>query len=150
MRAECNIGGMADEDGYRLSPLREVRAHAVAASRGGLADAVADAAERERAVAVAAARVDDARQALARASVAGVETALAATWRDRHVARLRGDLERAMAEHSRRVAAHRDGLAVMDDARAEVATARARRELVERHFASWRELRRKVAERRGD
>jgi hypothetical protein len=150
MRDECNIGCMSDADRYRLAPLRDMRARDEAASRGVLAGAIDDARVRERVVAAAAARIDEWRTRLDRAVAAPVASAQAATWRDRHAARLRGELDRAIAEHARRLAVHRDQLTAVDEARQQLALARGRREVVERHFARWREARRKLIDRRED
>lgn len=69
---------------------------------------------------------------------------------DRYVDRRRRDLEAALAEHVRATAAHDRRLGSVDEARLTLARARAERELIERHFARWREDRRKLAERRED
>jgi hypothetical protein len=142
---------MSDAERYRLAPLRGVREREETTSRSAFADAVADARARELAVTAAAVRVDEARGWLERAlSAPAAVTAFAASLRDRHTARLRGELDRAIAEHERRIAAHREHLGVVDEARQQLATSRARRELIERHFATWRDKRRKLLERRED
>lgn len=142
---------MADEDRYRLAPVRAGRARDEAASRGELADAIGDARATEAAIAAAERRVAATRETLAHAvAEGGGATALERARGDVYAARLRRDVERAEAEHAGRVASHRDRLAVIDAARGRLAAARARREAVERHFARWREERRKLAERRAD
>jgi hypothetical protein len=69
---------------------------------------------------------------------------------DRFIARLRGEVERALGEELRAEAAHGCRLGELDEARARLARARADREVIERHFASWRQARAKLAERRED
>jgi hypothetical protein len=53
-------------------------------------------------------------------------------------------------EELRAEAAHGSRLGSLDEARARLARARADREVIERHFASWRQARAKLAERRED
>nr|HEX4313976.1 hypothetical protein [Kofleriaceae bacterium] len=144
---------MPDDDPasrYRLAPVRAGRARDEAVSRGELADAVVDAAAAEAAIAAAAARVGVARSALDQALAADGSSALVCERRDRYAARRRRDLERADDEHARLVAAQRERLGEVDAARGRLASARARRELIERHFARWRDDRRKLADRRAD
>ena len=142
---------MADDGRYRLAPLRDDRARAETASRGQLADAIDDAEARARSAVAAADRAAEVRARLDAALATPVgDTAARAAGRDRYAARLRGELDQAEAEHARRNAVHRDRLAVVDDARTRLAGARARRELVERHFQRWRDARRKLADRRAD
>ncbi len=56
----------------------------------------------------------------------------------------------AQDEHARARAARDAQLGELDAARLRLATARADREVIERHFAGWREARKKAAERRED
>ena len=69
---------------------------------------------------------------------------------ERHLARLRRDLDAALGELDRATAAHRGQMDLVDAARAKLARARADKEIVERHFARWRDEKRKLAERRED
>ena len=69
---------------------------------------------------------------------------------ERYVARRQRELDRARDEELRAGAAHVASGSAVDLARATLARARADRELIERHFARWREARRKLAERRED
>lgn len=136
---------------YRLEPVRDAREREERTRKGTLAVAVDDAKASEAAVAAAAARVAAAEHALARAGTSVPETsALALVRRDRFVTKLRRALELAREEHDRAVAAHAGSLASVDAARARLVRARADREVIERHFARWREARAKLAERRAD
>jgi hypothetical protein len=69
---------------------------------------------------------------------------------DRYAHRLRHDLDAARGEHLRAEARHRGQLDAVDAARSRLTLARAEREVIERHFATWRAERRKLAERRED
>ena len=99
-------------------------------------------------------RVDEARARLAKAVVG--RNALHATGAsrlvlsERHVERRRRELEVVVAELDRATRTHDDKLEVVDDARGRLTAARADREVIERHFARWREDRKRLAERRSD
>jgi len=69
---------------------------------------------------------------------------------DRFIARRRGELDRALGEELRAEAAHDTRLGSLDEARQRLVRARADREVIERHFAAWRQARAKLAERRED
>jgi len=153
MTPECNIGGV---DRYRLGPLRELRDLDVRTTRGALAAAAADARATADGVAGAAGRAGAARAAIdgavrARAALVdvGASPALIAL-ADRYAHRRRGELDAAVGEQLRARAAHEGRLAAEEEARGRLAIARADRELIERHFARWRDRRRKLAERRED
>ena len=149
MTAQCNIAGV---DRYRLDPLRETRRRDERASRGALADAIAHARVTADEVAAAHRRVDDARAALAGARRACEEDARASAdahaRAERYVARRRRDLDAAIGELVRAEARHAGRAAGVDETRRRLAHARAAREVIERHFAAWREARRKLADRR--
>lgn len=129
---------MADDDRYRAAPVRDARMRDERVRRGELADAVGDAREAER-------RIAAGRDALASALAAreAQPTAARRALADRFVARRRRELARLEDELSRATGA-------VDSARAGLVRARAEREVIERHFARWREARKKLAERRED
>lgn len=141
---------MGDGSGYRLAPLREVRELAERARQGELAAALGDAREAEGRLAAARASTAAARDALARALAArdAEPTALARTRADAYVARLRRGLDACRADELRAEVAASAQHGEVDVARATLARARADREVLERHFARWREQRRRLAERR--
>ena len=162
---------MGEADGYRLAPVHKVRALDERAKQGDLAGAVGDATKTQAKIDVAAARVEALRMAITRArdgvrdrlvngsSAAGPSaggrstigsSANAIALAERHIARLRRDLDAALDELDRATAAHRGQLEVIDAARVRLARARADKEIVERHFARWRDEKRKLAERRED
>ncbi len=141
---------------YRLAPLRDARDRDERARRGALAAAVGDARTAADGEAGARRRVDEARAtalAAARARTEllarGASPALLAL-ADRHAQRRRRELDAAIGAHLRARAAHAGQLAAVDEARGRLALARADRELLERHFARWRDQQRKLAERRAD
>ena len=138
---------MAD---YGLAPVREQRQRDERTSRGELADTIACAAASESALATADARIDTARRRLddARRASDGAAGRLAIT--DRYLARLRHDLERAYSERARLASSHRERQQDVERAQGRFAWARAQREIIERHFARWRDQQRKRAERRAD
>jgi hypothetical protein len=153
MGVECNIGGV---DPYRLGPLRDARGRDERVKRSDLAVAVADARETAGAVAAAVRRVAEARAAIVEGRraytaliAAGAAPGMLAL-ADRYTDRRRRDLDAAIGEQLRAEAVHAGRLAAIDDARGRLAVARADRELIERHFARWREARKKLAERRED
>ena len=129
---------MADDDRYRAAPVRDARVREERTRRGELAAAVGEARSRE-------ARLAAAREALA-AAIADRDAQPTAARRllaERFVARRRRDLERLADELARASGA-------VDAARAQLVRARADREVIERHFARWREARKKLADRRED
>jgi hypothetical protein len=149
-------------DRYRLAPLRDARDRDERAQRGALAAAVGDARAAADGMAGAARRLDAARAALDGAvrareallaggarGAAGASPALIAL-AERHAERRRRELDAAIGAHLRARAAHEGRLAAVDEARGRLALARADRELIERHFARWRDQQRKLAERRED
>jgi hypothetical protein len=140
------------DDRYRLAPVRDERTRTERVKRGDLAIAVGDARTTETALALAVSRVANARVVLATAVAARDATASvpARVHADRYVVRRRRDLEAAIAEELRASSAHDERLGGIDDARRVLARAHAEREVIERHFARWREDRRKAAERRED
>jgi hypothetical protein len=138
-------------DRYRLGPLRDVRQRDERVKRNDLAVAVDDARTTEADIAAAAGRVEVARAALATAlATAGLTSAHLLALADRHVARLRGRLDDAVAEHARTRAVHGGRLAAIDTARTRLTAARADKQVIERHFERWRDQQRKLAERRED
>jgi hypothetical protein len=149
MSLECNI---AHVDRYRLTPVRDARARDERVKRNELADAVGDACVSEAQVAVAAERVTAARAVLATAvQVAASAGAAGERVRaERFVARCRRDLDDAAGAHARAADAHAGRVASVDTARGTLARARADREVIERHFARWREAQKRLIERRDD
>ncbi len=141
---------------YRLGPLREARQLDVRAKRNDLAVAVGDARITADELAAAERRITAAREVLAAARAARDALLAAPTspsllaLADRHIARRRRDLDAAIAEHARARATHAGREAVVDAARVGVTAARADKELIERHFARWREAQRRLADRRED
>jgi flagellar export protein FliJ len=129
---------MPDDDRYRPAPVLDARARAERVRRGELAAAVGDARAAEdrlataRAALVTALADRDAQPTAARRDLA-----------DRFVTRRRRELEHLADEAARRAGE-------VDAARRTLARARADREVIERHFARWREQRRKLADRRED
>jgi len=138
-------------DRYRLAPVRDARTRDEKSRRGDLAVAVGDARATEEQVAAALHRVEAARVAYEAARQIGtLATATALSRAEVYARRKRRDLEAAVAEHQRAEASHAGRLEAVDAARGQLARARADREIVERHFARWRETKRKLAERRED
>ncbi|MEO8703720.1 MAG: hypothetical protein ABI867_26960 [Kofleriaceae bacterium] len=136
---------------YRLAPLREARSRDERVKRGDLAVAVGAATATAADVAAAAARVETVRATLAAAKVTAIlGTARALADRERYLARLRRDLDAAIAEHLRAEAAHAGRLERIDLARGTLVRARADREVIERHFERWRTEAKKLVERRDD
>ena len=142
---------MGEADGYRLGPVQKVRSLDERAKQGDLAGAVGDAKKTQAKIDAATTRVETMRAAIQRARgglMGGSASSVAIA--DRYLARLRRDLDAALDELDRASAAHRGQLDVVDAARARLVRARADKEIVERHFARWREDKRKLAERRED
>ncbi len=134
-------------DRYRLAPLREVRERSELERRGNLSSAIGDARVTEAAVVAARARVERARTALHAAhSVTGSAAALVVA--ERYRSRLRAELAAARDEELRAQLAHEAKTGEVEAARARLARARADREVIERHFAAWRETERKRRENR--
>lgn len=147
---------MSDADRYRLAPVREIRARDERVRQGDLADAVGDARRTEARVEAARAAVTAARDALAAARTALREhlatgaTAEELARGERYLERLRAAITAALDSEARAVAAHQGQLANVDLARSRLATARAEKEVIERHFARWRTEQAKIRERRED
>jgi hypothetical protein len=143
---------VAEEGRYRLTPVRELRALAEREKRGELAGAVGDARVAEERLVATREKTTEARRLL-QAAHAHCQTATTAARRmlaERYVARARRAVEAAVADELRAEAALANELGEVDLARRTLARARADRELVERHFARWREAQRKLADRRED
>lgn len=132
---------------YRLGPVRDRRARVEQGNKHALADAVSEARATAAEVEVAAARVATvrARLAIAAPPLAG---AAARTLADRYLARRRRELAEARVEEARARASHAGRLDAIDTSRGALAAARAEKEVIERHFARWREQQRKLAEAR--
>ncbi len=150
---------MGEADGYKLEPARKVRSLDERAKQGDLAGAASDARKTQAAIDAATARVQSIRAAIERTRGELREQLARSTTRatassieigERYLARLRRDLEAALDELDRARASHRGQLEVVDAARTRLARARADKEIVERHFARWRDEKRKLAERRED
>jgi hypothetical protein len=141
-------------DRYRLAPVRDTRIRDERARRSDLAVAVGDADATRFLLAAIARRVDEAKARLVDAIVG--RNALHATGAsrlllaERYVERRRHELEAVVAELDRATRTHDDKLEVVDGARGRLSAARAEREVIERHFARWREDRKRLAERRSD
>jgi hypothetical protein len=141
---------------YRLEPVREVRTRDERVKRGDLATAVGDARTTAAEVEAAAGRVamaqtayDEARRAC-RALVDTASSPALLALADRFCARRRRDLEASLAEHLRAEAVHGGRLGELELARGRLVQARARRQVIDRHFARWRETQQQLAERRED
>lgn len=147
---------MTAEVRYRLAPVRDARARDERLRRGDLAAAVGDARTTAARLDAARARTQAARDALSRALAArdallsGETTPTRLVVAERFVARRRHELERAIGEELRAEAAHDSRLGSLDEARRRLARARADREVIERHFAAWRQAQHELAERRDD
>jgi hypothetical protein len=141
---------VAADDRYRLAPVRDVRARGERARKAELADAIAGARAIDDALAAAQARVDAARAAVDACRRALAGSAVQVARADAYAARRRRELALALAELDRLAAARDREDGVVDGARRALVRARAERELIERHFARWRDERRKLAERRAD
>jgi len=136
--------------------MRDVRARVEQVKRADLAGAVESAQVLAADLEAVARRVAAARAAIAAATstrdhlLARGVAAATITHLERHLRRLRRDLEAVLGEQLRAEAAHRGQLDAVDTARERLTLARAEREVIERHFANWRAERRKLAERRED
>ena len=140
------------EDRYRLEPVRDARERVETVRRGELASAIGDASVTEAGLASASDRVSAARARLTAALAARDSAILAATLvrAERFIARCRRELEAARDAELRARTAHDTRSDAVELARATLVRARADREVIERHFARWRDTQRKLAERRED
>ena len=143
-------------DGYRLTPVRDERARQQRMRENDLAAAVGDARATQEAVDAARATVQRARDVIAAADraraaqLAAGATTHAVALSERHLTRLRRDLDGALDALARATASHAGQVAATDAARSRLTLARADKEIIERHFARWRTERAKLAERRED
>ncbi|HEY0195883.1 MAG TPA: hypothetical protein VGC42_32445 [Kofleriaceae bacterium] len=141
---------------YRLAPMREVRAREERVQQGDLAGEVGEAKTLAAEVEAATRRVEEARAQIARAvrsrglALTRGVTIGALAGADRHLDKLRHELDAAEGARARADARHAGQLDAVDAARARLGRARGQRELIERHFAAWRADRQKLAERRED
>jgi hypothetical protein len=141
------------DDRYRLAPVRATRIRDEKARRGDLAAAVGDVHATGSVLPAITQRVDAARARLADAVMgrnALHATASRLALADRHVDRCRRELAAVQGELERATRTHDDKLEVAGEARGRLTAARAEREVIERHFARWREDRKRLAERRSD
>jgi hypothetical protein len=136
--------------------MREARTRDEHIKRGDLASAVRDAVSLATGASASAGRVARYRTQIAAARAhrdqlleRGATVAILARL-ERYLLRLRHALDAARAEQLRAEARHQGQLAAVDQARSRFILARADREVIERHFATWRAERRKLAERRED
>jgi hypothetical protein len=136
--------------------VRDARARDERSRRGDLAAAVGDARETSSRLDAVRVRTDAARTALSSAVAArdallcGTTTPAPIVIAEQLVTRRRRELDRALGEELRAEAAHDTQLGSLDEARRRLARARADREVIERHFARWRQARQRLAERRED
>jgi hypothetical protein len=143
-------------DRYQLGALRDARERDERGKRGELAASVGDAREARARLDAAHGRTATARAALATAIaardalVAGGTTPDRLANADRYVMRRRHELEATLGEELRAHGAHDARQGVVDVQRLVLARARADREVIDRHFARWRDARKKLAERRDD
>jgi hypothetical protein len=140
------------EDRYRLAPVRDARTRDERSRKSELAGAIGSANNAEAALAAVRARTEAARLAVTEALAARDATpnAAARALADRFVARRRRELRDARTRELEAEAARESHQGVVDAARLTLARARADREVIERHFARWREDKKKAAERRED
>jgi hypothetical protein len=147
---------VAGEDRYRLAPVRDARVRDEKVRRGDLATAAEGARETASRLDAARARTAAARTALTAAVAArdaltrGETTPARLVRAEEFITRRRLELDRAIGEELRAEAAHGTRLGSLDEARARLVRARADREVIERHFATWRQTQHKLAERRED
>ena len=143
---------MPDEGRYRAAPARAKRAHEERMQRGELASAVGQVRDAQRNLDGLVAGVEVAREQLAQAARVRDEqrTAAARVLAERFAARCRRELAAAVdaAARAQNVLFDRD--TAVDAARQALARVRAEREVIERHFARWREAQRRLVERRSD
>ena len=145
-----------EERRYRLAPVRDARERAEAIRRGDLVDALDDARATETSLATARDRTQFARDALV-AAIAAHATLVTTSppaarlvAAERFVARRRHELIERQATELRAELAHGARLGDVETARGTLGRARAEREVIERHFARWRDTQRKLRERRDD
>lgn len=144
------------EGRYRLEPVRDARSRDERIRRGDLAAAVGDAKATEAKLEAATRQSTSIRQSLESARAAlrdrlvtgSTSTTIAAA--ERHLSKLRRDLDAAIDAQLRAEANHRGQVEVIDAARLQLARARADKEVIERHFERWRDEKNKLAERRED
>jgi len=154
MERQCNIDRV--EARYRLARMREARSRDARTRRGELAGQIGDAQALAAEARATAGRVARAAAAITAATAArdGLlvrgASAGAIALAERHLGRLRRTLAAERDALVRAEARHAGQLDAVDAARARLATARAEREVIERHFAAWRAGRKKRAERRAD
>ena len=136
--------------------MRDARARNEQAKRGDLAVAVGDARETQARLDGARTRTQSARTAVAAAVASrdtlrhGPTTPAQLVLADRFIARRRSELDRALGEELRAEADRDTRLGSVDEARRRLTRARAEREVIERHFARWRQAQAKLADRRED
>lgn len=142
------------KDRYPLAPAHGARQRTELVRRGELTAAIGDARLAEERLASSRERSAAARQQLAQAVVARQRLASAdaaeLARHERFIARCRREVEAAISAEHRAQEAHDRHASGVDLARSTLARARAEREVIERHFARWREAQRKLAERRED
>jgi hypothetical protein len=147
---------VAEEGRYRLAAVRDARERHERGKRSELASAVVDAEQAQARLDAARARTQVARSALATAVAARTQLDGAAATpaqlagAERFVVRRRHEAQAALGEELRLEAALDERQSGVDVARRTLARARADREVIDRHFARWRETRKKQAERRED
>ncbi len=132
--------------------MQTLRAIGERTSRDSLIDAVGDARTLTAAAEAASARVAAASALVAAGRIArdALVDATQLVRAERYLARLRRTLAAAIDDELRARAALATSVGVVDLARDRLGRARAEREVIERHFAAWRDRRRKLAERRGE
>ncbi len=147
-------------DRYQLAAVRDARERDERGKRGELAATVGDAREARARLEAAQRRTELARTALAIA-VTAREALVAAgattpgqparlTNAERYVMRRRRELDAALGEELRAHGSHEGRQQAVDVQRRLLARARADREVIDRHFARWRDGKKKLAERRED
>lgn len=131
--------------------MREARSRDERIKRGELAVAVGAATATADDVAAATRRVEAVRAAIATArATTTITTTTGLVLVERFLARLRRDLDEAIAAQLRAEASHAGRLEQIDLARGSLVRARADREVIERHFERWRADQAKLADRRAD
>lgn len=141
---------------YRLAPVRDARTREERGKRSDLAAAVGDARKSSERLDATRIRTKLAREALEAARtardalIARGSTPAPIALADQFVTRRRRELDRCIGEELRSEATHAEELSEVEVARRTLARARADREVIDRHFAQWREGRRRLAERRDE
>jgi hypothetical protein len=147
---------VAEDGRYRLAAVRDARERDERGKRSDLVVAVGTARDAEARLDAARSRTRAAREVLSKAiatrnaQLAAPATPSQVANADQYVARRRRDLDTALGEELRLEAALDQQQSGVDVARRTLARARAERSVIDRHFAQWRETRRKHAERRED